>query len=65
MGGVERRNRTRAEATLGSPPKDDGTAGSWYRVDDIKDDGCRETIYKAKNLDDHTRIFLLEDENIG
>jgi hypothetical protein len=50
---------------LGSPPKDDGTAGSWYRVDDIKDDRCRETIYKAKNLDDHTRIFLLEDENIG
>jgi hypothetical protein len=59
---VERCNRTRGGEVQ---PKDDGTAGSWYRVDDIKDDRCRETIYKAKNLDDHTRIFLSEDENIG
>ena len=37
--------------------------GSWYRVVDLEDDGCRNTGYRGENFDDQTRIFLLEDGN--
>ena len=37
--------------------------GSWYRVRDIKKDGCREIEYKIENFDNQTKILYFRDEN--